>query len=159
MTQVHCSEEQLESTIEELTRLEMAAHGFTEVLSKSAAEQSARSGAGASSSEESASASQQSAASAVQQLSSVQQLERQRDDEAEGAVGVRQRHEAQQQRPRPPDKQRHALRPCDFSNHSSTLRAPASPGSGSSLLQCSSSQLGWMLRELSIELMRGCLKF
>ena len=31
--QVHMSEERLESTIEELTRLEMAAHGFTAALS------------------------------------------------------------------------------------------------------------------------------
>ena len=33
LLQVHMSEERLESTIEELTRLEMAAHGFTAALS------------------------------------------------------------------------------------------------------------------------------
>ena len=64
--QVHLSEERLESTIEELTRLEMAAHGFTAALSYPVPEWAAASGAmSAAEAESSGPAARQSSRSSV----------------------------------------------------------------------------------------------
>lgn len=123
MMQVHCSEEQLESTIEELTRLEMAAHGFTEVLNSTAVDQAPSSAAGASP-QEAASTSQQSTASAAQMSSSKQRLQLPMDWKAEG-TSTQQQHVSQQQRPQPPDKQRHVL--PTFCAYSLTPTLSASP--------------------------------
>lgn len=65
---MHLSEERLDSTIEELTRLEMAAHGFTAALSYSVPEGAARLGArsaAAAQAESDGSAGQQSSRSSV----------------------------------------------------------------------------------------------